>query len=226
MPVTITIIYNRLFDTYGPQGWWPLLEHDGSNPTRTGDIGGYHPENYRLPETQRQQFEICIGAILTQNTAWMNVEKALHNLDNINAISAERLLELSDDTLKAAIKPSGYFNMKAKKLQGFATFWLELGQRTPKRDELLAVWGIGPETADCMRLYAWQEPDFVIDAYTRRILEHLRCIPADAGYDETRAFCVDGLEPTVPVYQECHALFVEHAKRHYARRPFADPLLG
>lgn len=217
--------YGRLMERYGPQGWWPLLECKGTNPTRTGTIQGYHPGDYSYPRDERQRFEICVGAILTQNTAWPNVEKALRNLASRNALDAGRLLDMDAGALREAIRPSGYFNVKAEKLRGFARFHQSLGGARPARDDLLSVWGVGQETADSILLYAYGELHLVVDAYTRRILGHLRCVSAAAPYGTVKQYCEDRLPRDLRVYQEFHALLVEHAKRHYSRRPYLDPVL-
>jgi len=222
---TIAGIYGKLFGLYGPQGWWPLLELEGSvgrNPTKTGSIRGYHPGDYSYPQTQAQRFEICVGAILTQNTAWPNVEKALRSLKQKRLLSPAAIIKAEPAELGEAIRPAGYFNQKAKKLKAFAEFYMGLWQsvpqrKSPKREELLSVWGIGPETADSMLLYAFKEPSFVVDAYTRRIFSNLGLIKADWKYDQIKLLFEDSIRPDFKIYQEFHALIVEHAKRHYGR---------
>src|SRR3989338_4334575 len=134
---TLLKIYTHLLKSYGPQGWWPI-------------DGIYHKGNYEIPKTNSQRFEICIGAILTQNTSWLHVEKALTNLKNLNALNPNSLKDFPLSELKSAIKPAGYFNQKAKKLREFTSFYTTLKGRTPTREELLNLWGIGPETADSM----------------------------------------------------------------------------
>jgi endonuclease-3 related protein len=212
-----TAIYDDLLRSYGPQGWWPLLECEGINPTKTGSVQGYHPGDYSFPRNDRERFEICIGAILTQNTAWPNVEKALLNLQAARALEPKRILSLGEQELGGLIKPAGYFNQKARKLKVFSEFYIALNGRTPGREELLDLWGIGPETADSMLLYAFRVPTFVVDAYTRRIFSNLRHIPENAAYDEVKSYFEQSLKPDLAVYQEYHALIVEHAKRHYGR---------
>ncbi len=202
-----------LLAAYGPQGWWPLLAHAGSNPTLTGRLTGYHPGDFTFPRTDPQCFEICCGAILTQNTAWTNVERALFALDRQALLAPGAVLAASDRTLEAAIRSSGYFRAKARKLRAFSEFYLALGRRTPSREELLAVWGIGPETADSIRLYAYQQTEMVIDAYTMRVLcRHGYCRPP-LGYARAKRYCERRLPRSLETYQEFHALMVEHAKR-------------
>ena len=210
--------YLDLLAAYGPQGWWPLLGHEGTNPTKTGSVTGYHPGDYGFPRDEAQRFEIWTGAILTQNTAWSNVEKALRALAAAQALSPEAILALPEQELAPLIRPSGYHNVKARKLKEMAAFFRSLRGRVPSRTGLLAVWGIGPETADSIRLYAHHQPEMVVDAYTRRIFDRLAFVPATASYDEAKAFCVAGLPAEVAVYQEFHALVVEHAKRVKASR--------
>lgn len=219
---TVQGIYHALLDSYGPQGWWPLLDVRGCQPTASGTLAGYHPGDFSFPSNERQRAEICIGAILTQNTAWPNVEKALLNLHRLDGLSAARLLALPELALEEAVRPSGYFRAKRRKLREWAAAHVRWAGRTPSRDELLAVWGIGPETADSIRLYAYGQVEMVVDAYTRRILAALGWVSETAPYGELKALCEAGLPREVPVYQEFHALMVEHAKRCYRRRPWQD----
>ncbi|MCC7570011.1 endonuclease III domain-containing protein [Candidatus Micrarchaeota archaeon] len=210
-------IYEKLLKLYGLQGWWPLIDFKGTNPTKTGSVQGYHPGDYSFPRNELQQFEICIGAILTQNTAWPNVEKALLNLKTINALDPKKILFLEDKKLKQAITPAGYFNQKAKKLKLFSKFYISLKGKTPAREELLDVWGIGPETADSILLYAYKQPEFVVDAYTRKVFgpcfdEGFNSINSDATYDDIKLLFEINLPRDYKLYQEFHALIVEHAK--------------
>lgn len=218
-------LHKELLRRYGPQGWWPLLGHAGCNPTRTGRLTGYHPGDYSFPRTDRDRFEVCVGAVLTQNTAWTNVEKALAALDALGALAGpQALLDVAPETLRSAIRPSGYFNVKARKLTVLALFIRELAGRCPTRGELLVVWGIGPETADSILLYAYAQPEVVVDAYTRRIFACLGMAAATASYATLKALIDSSLPASVADRQEFHALLVEHAKRHYRRAPFTDPL--
>lgn len=199
-------LYAYLLKEYGAQGWWPLLST------------GYHKNDYSYPKTAEQRFEICVGAILTQNTAWNNVRTALRNLKAINALSAKRMADMGESALKKAIRPAGYYNQKARKLKGFARFFVDLKGRTPTREELLAVWGIGPETADSILLYAYNKPSFVVDAYTKRIMRNLGLIDSKAGYDDVKALFENALKLDAALFQEYHALLVEHAKRFYSKK--------
>jgi len=159
-----------------------------------------------------------MGAILAQNTAWPNVEKAINNLKILKSLSPITLLNLNEDILKSAIKPAGYFNQKARKLREFAKFFKSLN-KTPSRDLLLSLWGIGPETADSMLLYAFKVPSFVVDAYTKRIFSRLGLINIDEAYDTFKAYFELSLPKNLAVYQEYHALIVEHAKRFCKSKP-------
>lgn len=219
-------LYDRLLHAYGPQGWWPLLGVKGCNPTKTGSVRGYHPGDYSYPRSEAQQFEICVGAILTQNTAWTNVETALSRLADADLLTPSAILSCQTDKLREAIRPSGYFNAKTRKLRHFARFFLDLDGATPDRNQLLDVWGVGPETADSIRLYAYRVPNAVADAYTRRILAHLGFVDRRAGYEQVRSVCEESFPAELELCQEFHALMVEHAKRWYARRPYRDPLLS
>jgi endonuclease III related protein len=204
---------NAMLETYGPQGWWPLLAHAGSNPTSTGRLTGYHPGDFSFPRNQAERFEICIGAILTQNTAWTNVERALSLLAQRGLLSAKAILAATDEAIQDTIRSSGYFRAKTRKLRTFAEVALRLGDRTPARDELLGVWGIGPETADSIRLYAYGQAEMVVDAYTVRVLCHHGYCRLPLDYQRAKRYCEDRLPRAVESYQEFHALMVEHAKR-------------
>jgi len=206
-------LYEKLLSIYGPQGWWPLLDCRLDDSDKEKSRLEYHPEDYDFPRTDRQRFEICVGAILTQNTAWLNVEKALIRLRRADILKPEAILNCESDLLIEAIRPSGYFNIKARKLREFSRLYLDFAGRIPERGELLAAWGVGPETADSILLYACFQPVMVVDAYTRRVLERLNLYPATAAsYDEVKQFCESGLPRELAVYQEFHALLVAHAK--------------
>jgi len=200
----LTGIYDRLFDRYGPQQWWP-----GDTP-----------------------FEVIIGAILTQSTAWTNVEKAIANL------KAERLLDpisldaMATDDLALLIRPSGYYNAKAAKLKAFIErlnrehggslerlFELDTSDL---RNELLLIHGIGPETADSILLYAAHRPVFVIDAYTKRIIERLGLAPASDRYEAFQQLFMDNLPHNEGMFNEYHALLVRHGKDICRKSPKCD----
>lgn len=195
-------VYKQLFKQYGPQQWWPA-------------------------ETP---FEVMVGAVLTQNTAWTNVEKAITNLKSAGALSPEAISSADHETLAEWLRPSGYFNIKASRLQNFCRWYLEQGaleglsQISDKalRHALLSVNGIGPETADDMLLYAFERPVFVIDAYTRRIFSRLGLIEHDSGYELLRHHFETGLQNEqnrLALFNEYHALIVIHAKEHCRVKP-------
>lgn len=225
----IYLIYKELLNLHGKQGWWPLsslhLKSD-SNPTKTGSLRGYHPGDYSHPQNDSDRFEICIGAILTQNTAWPNVEKALFNLKENGLLNPKKLMKASENTVKTHIRPAGYFNQKTKKLKLFTDFYLNLKNSTPTRDTLLDIWGVGPETADSILLYAYKVSTFVVDAYTKRIFSHLGFINEKDSYNTVKGIFEENLPNDFKIYQEYHALIVEHAKNFYNKRnkPTASPL--
>ena len=187
----ITRIYDRLLDSFGPQGWWPVKHGIGS------------------PE-----WEIMVGAVLTQNTNWRNVENALENLSKAGVIGRKSLLKLSEEELAGLIRPSGYYNQKAKKLRILAGFQKELS-----RKNLLSLWGIGKETADSILLYSRDKAYFVVDAYTKRIFSRMGLINQDAGYEEIRHFFESRLPRDPRLYREFHALIVRMAKEHCKPKP-------
>jgi len=196
---TLKKLYNRLLKKYGPQGWWPINNN-------------YHLKDYSYPKTKKQRFEICVGAILTQNTSWTNVENALLNMRQLYLIDPIKIKNINENILTNAIIPAGYFNQKAKKLKIFSEFYIILKGRIPMRNELLNVWGIGPETADSILLYAYKIPTFVVDAYTRRMLLDMKMINTDATYDSIKFLFEKNLPKDYKLYQEFHALIVENGK--------------
>ncbi len=215
-------IYLSLLEYYGPQGWWPLIDVNGINPTKTGSTKGYHPADFDYPKNDNQRFEISIGAILTQNTNWVNVEKSLSNLHQNNALSLESIQLLDDEQLKELIRPAGYYNQKTKKIRFFCELLNTLNNTCPTREQLLSVWGIGPETADSILLYAWQKPVFVIDAYTTRIVSHLNIVSNKPCYHEIQHLFHQSLPADWKLFQEYHALLVEHAKHFYSKKPWGS----
>jgi len=165
-------------------------------------------------------FEVMIGAVLTQNTSWGNVEKAISNLKNSDNLALEGILALSDGALAQLIRPSGYFNIKAKRLKNLCLWIAEnggefklakLGTET-LRSSLLQINGVGPETADDILLYAFERPVFVIDTYTRRLFANLGLIEGDEPYEELREIFEAELEADVILFNQYHALIVRHAK--------------
>ena len=196
---SLLTVFNSLLTAYGPQHWWP-----GETP-----------------------FEIMVGAILTQNTAWTNVEKAIANLVRRNKLSPETIIAARNDYLANWLRPSGYFNVKAERLKNFCRWYVAMGgfsvlsnmQTGELRDALLTVSGVGPETADDILLYAFERPVFVIDAYTRRLFSRLGFIVGDEAYEDLRLVCEDRLSVDAGLYNEFHALIVLHGKTICRVRP-------
>lgn len=226
MPNLISLIYEKLYNFYGPQGWWPLINLNSYNPKKTGAVRGYHAKNYNLPNERNDIYEVIIGAILTQNTSWLQAENALFNLNELDVIVPEKLVNLDDETLKLAIRCAGFLNQKSVYLREITKFFIELDGRIPTRKELLEVKGVGNETADSILLYAYKQPEFVIDAYTKRIFTHLGLINQNVKYIELKELFESNLEKDYAVFNEYHALIVEHAKRYYNKKPYGinDPL--
>ena len=187
-------IYYLLYEHFGPQNWWPA----------------------------NTQFEVIVGAILTQSTSWGNVEKAISNLRNAGVLSLDGLLEMDIHELAELIRPSGYYNMKARKLKAIVSFLSEksgfdldtLFDRPldEVRRDLLGVYGVGPETADSILLYAGGCPSFVVDAYTRRVFGRLGIIQPELSYEEIRRFFMENLPSSAKLYNEYHALIVKQGK--------------
>ncbi len=220
--MTLNEIFQKLLNTYSYQGWWPITDYEGSNPTKTGSTQGYHPEDYSFPRNSSERFEIIVGAVLTQNTSWPQVEKSIINLKKLIDLTPFEILDLGEDEFKSAIRPSGYFNQKYNYLRNISQFHISLDGRTPERSELLSVKGIGPETCDSILLYAYGEKEFVVDAYTRRIFSHLGIIDEKDSYNKIKKLFEDNFEGSVSDYQEYHALIVEHAKNFYFKKPYGD----
>lgn len=197
-------LYKKLLKKHGPQGWWPIM-------------GKYHPNDFSTPKNANECFEICIGAILTQNTSWKNVEKALDNLSTKNLLNPKMLLSIPEKSLAVIIKPTGYFNQKAKKIKIFSDFFLSLKDKSPAREQLLNIWGIGPETADSILLYAYKQPIFIVDAYTRRILSDEKLVIENAGYQEIQQLFHDSIPRDYQLFNEFHALIVQEGKNRTAR---------
>ncbi|MFQ5754677.1 MAG: endonuclease III domain-containing protein [Acidiferrobacterales bacterium] len=191
--------FERLFAAYGPRGWWP------------GD----------------SIFEIMVGAVLTQNTAWTNVEKAISNLRHAKALSPEAIVGAHPRRLASLIRPSGYFNVKARRLRALCRWLLAQGgiKKLARMDTqalrlaLLSVHGVGRETADDILLYAFARPVFVIDAYTRRIFTRLGMIAGTEDYEGLRRMFEQVLGADVALYNEYHALIVRHGKDVCRKKP-------
>lgn len=218
--MTIKRLFSRLLSAYGPQGWWPLISRSNIDGR---DSRGYLPSSYDVPEPEAA-FEIAVGAILTQNTSWINAERAVRNLSEAGRLSVSSLLSCEPEELSGWIRPAGYYNVKAKKLKRLSEFFQSLASpgkfyRTPGREELLSVWGVGPETADSILLYAFASPSFVIDAYTRRIVGRLGILSPDLPYEDMRQAFETKLAKDASVFNEFHALLVEHSKQHCTSKP-------
>ena len=194
MDSLISSIYTILLESYGPQGWWPLG-------------GAYFPQ-------EEDPFEITIGAVLTQNTSWKNVSMAIEELRKRGLLSADRILATTDEELARTIRSSGYYNQKAERLKRMCRFFNHTARRctAPTREELLAIRGIGPETADSILLYAYHIPVFVIDAYTRRIFNRIGTALANMSYDEAQELFMHNLPRDEGLFNEYHALIVRHGK--------------
>ncbi|MBI2107525.1 endonuclease III domain-containing protein [Candidatus Woesearchaeota archaeon] len=199
----IILIYRKLLEEHGHQGWWPVK---GGNDLKAE----YHRKDYSFPRNDGQAFEIMAGAILTQSTSWKNVEKALDNLRQNKALNPESIKKLKTEKLAELIKSSGYHNQKARKLKSFVEFYISGREFT--RENLLNVWGIGPETADSILLYALKKPHFVVDAYTKRIFSRLRFFEDNEKYENIQKLFYDNLKKDFKLFNEFHALIVEHAK--------------
>ena len=188
-------MYHAMLAMLGPSGWWPA----------------------------QGAFEVAVGAILTQNTSWTNVEKAIDNLRRQGLLAPERLCRADLSTIEECIRPSGYFRQKTKKIRDFLDFLeheqaLDFKAFTEQntsvlRDKLLNVRGIGPETADSILLYALERPVFVVDAYTARIFQRHGLVPEDVGYDELQDFFLSRLPSEPTLFNEYHALLVRVGKQ-------------
>ena len=192
-------IYRKLSSHFGRQHWWPA----------------------------DSAFEVMVGAMLTQNTSWSNVEKAIANLKQHKVLTPRKLYHLPDKTLARLIRPAGYYNLKTKRLKEFLRFFLnDYGASIKKlsgagltvlRRELLAVKGVGPETADSILLYALHKPVFVIDAYTKRILCRHKLLKEGAAYEEAQKIFTAALPQDAKLFNEYHALLVALGKNYCAK---------
>ena len=197
----LNFIYDRLYKSFGPQSWWP------------GDT----------------QLEIIVGAILTQNTSWNNVSKAIDNLKKEKMLNVKDLKKIHIKKLASLIRPAGYYNIKAKRLKNFIDFLIRNYQGSLKemfnqdylklRSQLLQINGIGEETADSILLYAGCKPIFVVDAYTKRILQRHHLIDKKVSYSEIQNLFMDNLKKDVKLFNEYHALLVNLGKNICKVRP-------
>ena len=197
-------VYELLLTEFGPQDWWPA-------------------------ETP---FEMMVGAILTQNTAWNQVEQSIFNLQSSGRFSAPGLLEMPDEELASHVRPSGFLWVKSHRLKALLKFWMETyggkvsstrDRSTPiLREELLSVRGVGPETADCILVYALGRPSFVVDKYTRRLFARLGLIEGKVSYSEIQERFTSALTEDVLIYNEYHALIVALGKRNCRSTPLCQ----
>jgi endonuclease-3 related protein len=194
-------LYQRLWEAYGPQDWWPA-----DTP-----------------------FEVAVGAILTQNTNWGNVARAITGLKDQGLLTPQALNGLPETELARLIRPTGYYNLKARRLKNFLDFLanhfensmahLAAADLASLRPALLSIKGVGPETADSILLYALAKPTFVVDAYTFRILSRHGLIAEGCAYEELRQLFMEHLPAQVPLYQEYHALLVRLGKEWCRPQP-------
>ncbi len=206
----LTEMYHLLCKAFGPQRWWP-----GETP-----------------------FEIAVGAILTQNTNWGNVEKAINNLKKQKSLNAKTLHNMADKKLALLIRPAGYYNIKTKRLKNFLDFFtnhykgsiekMKTEDKEALREKLLNINGIGPETADSILLYALEKPIFVIDAYTKRVLKRHNVVSEKADYYELQEIFHKNLPQDTTLFNEFHALFVKLGKDFCRTKPRCEacPLKG
>lgn len=197
----LSAIHKRLEGHFGNLHWWPADD----------------------------PFEVMVGAILTQNTAWTNVEKAVAALKEGGLLDPYAILRMPAAQLAAMIRPSGYYHLKTARLKAFAEFFtatygglveqMQKEELSVLRYKLLGVWGVGPETADSILLYACEKPIFVIDAYTRRILIRHRLIPENLAYAEIQAIFMQNLPHAVPLFKQYHALIVNTGKNFCRKQP-------
>lgn len=199
MTTTYDTIYERLVNRYGPQGWWPA----------------------------RGRFEIALGAVLTQGTAWTNAARAIENLKRTRLHRPEAIRQLSQPQLAGQVRPAGFHNVKAARLKALAQWWLDNGgyrglrrlSTDALRGGLLGVHGIGRETADAILLYVFERRVFVIDAYARRLFSRVGMIDGDEGYELLRGALEAAFTGRAPECNEYHALIVAHGKTHCRAEP-------
>ena len=214
----INFLFEKLEKKYKWRGWWPSTPEGKKTPE-------YH-KSKKYKYTDNEKFEIAVGAILTQNTAWTNVIKALENLNFLGVNLPEKLLKTEEDLLLNAIKPSGYYNQKLKKIKCLSEFFIKNSFKTLNKKNaadlrfmFLNIWGIGRETADSIILYVFNKPIFVIDAYTRRVLKRNGIIEGNEDYDEIRELVENNIPHNVNKYKNYHAVIVELCKQYCKTNP-------
>ena len=204
MPASLQEVYDNLFSAYGPQGWWP----------------------------GESRFEVMVGAVLTQNTNWANVERAIANLRDAELLTPSMLFAVSPAELAQLIRPAGYFRLKAGRLRNLVSYIIQQHGGSldamfacdfrQLREDLLAVNGIGPETADSILLYAGEFPTFVVDTYTARVLKRHGWIQPEADYHAIKDHFESSLDHDVELFNEFHALIVRVGKQHCRPTPKCD----
>ncbi len=204
MEKRLLAVFDALLAAFGPRHWWP-----GDSP-----------------------LEIMVGAVLTQNTAWSNVEKAIANMKAQGVLTFEALTEIDEAALAGIIRSAGFYRLKSRRLKQLIAYFhrrydnrLENTAGVPTgtlRAELLAVNGIGPETADSILLYALERPVFVVDAYTKRLLRNHRLYDGDDGYHDVQAFFTENLPEDISLFNEFHALIVRLCQEHCRKKPLCD----
>jgi len=195
-------VYQGMLAAYGPQQWWPA----------------------------DSAFEVAVGAVLTQNTNWSNVERAIANLRQADVLTLPAIRRLPKDQLAQLLRPAGYYNLKTERLLQLCDYLascqgLDELRGLPldeARSGLLSVWGVGPETADDILLYALDRPVFVIDAYTRRLLVRMGLATGRESYEALRRGFERVLSPDVALFKQYHALLVEHAKSVCRKSPACE----
>jgi endonuclease III related protein len=215
----IRLIYRKLLAFHGRQGWWPIV----NNETRAGE---YH---VGAPRGDDDFFEIAVGAILTQNISWNNVDRALGTLKQKKLLNPPSLEMIDNETLAGLIRPTGYYNQKAQKLKNF-TAWFrgydyQYGMLAARgtdelRRELLEIKGVGPETADSILLYALGREIFVVDAYTKRLFTRIGFLSGNESYRQIQELFHQNFKSTADSYNEYHALIVAHGKDYCKKKPF------
>ncbi len=191
-------IFHILKRHYQIESWWPI--YDGKEPFT----------------------EISVGAILTQNTNWNNVEKALKNLKTENLLTLNSLKEADQSKLETLIRPAGFYKRKAKTIKEFVNRVIDIDIEKINRELLLSIKGIGKETADSILLYALNKPVFVVDAYTKRLFSRLGFVSEDISYDKMQSLFHKNLPKDVVLFQEYHAGIVEHCKYFCRKKPLCE----
>ncbi|MDD5568376.1 MAG: hypothetical protein PHY88_04160 [Candidatus Omnitrophica bacterium] len=199
MKSKLNSIYRKLYSCFGAQHWWPA----------------------------DSIFEVMVGAVLTQNTNWSNVEKAIANLKKHKLLDPQRLYNAANSKIARLIRPSGYYNVKTQRLKELLRFYINsyganagkisVRSLTDLRRELLSVKGVGPETADSILLYAFNKPIFVIDSYTKRVFSRHKLLKEDAEYNEAQRLFMDNLTADAKLFNEYHALIVAVAKAYCSK---------